>query len=443
VLAAVIVLGIALGAGLSGAPFAIVLGTVGALIAIGAAIYGPALGLAVLALTYPFDLTTYAGPLKLTTSEALLVILTTVLVGRLLFQRGAAVRRTPLDLAVLIFAWATLLSLFGLAGHYSDQLLALVKAAGGFLLFFIVTQSLREQRDVWLAIGAALAAGIVVTAATVVPIVTESQAVSDQTRAIGDVIDPNLYAGYLVLLIPLALAAGLAIRRRVAPFATVVLMLLFLGALLATLSRGGWLGAAIGFAVMVAFLPGRRRLILAIVGGALALLLIAGLAGPVGSRLGNSSGPSPAATLESRLPIWSFALSVVVQHPIFGIGVNNFGNYVDAFRPDLDVNQAHDLFLNVLVERGIIGLAALVTFLFLLFRTLRRIASQSLSTGLARGPDSTRILAVGIIASFAAFLGDSLFDVAYYDYKILLLFWLLAGIAASLPAIKQSAAAPT
>ena len=33
----------------------------------------------------------------------------------------------------------------------------------------------------------------------------------------------------------------------------------------------------------------------------------------------------------------------------------------------------------------------------------------------------------------AAFLADSLFDVAYYDYKILLLFWLVVGIAASLP----------
>ena len=41
-------------------------------------------------------------------------------------------------------------------------------------------------------------------------------------------------------------------------------------------------------------------------------------------------------------------------------------------------------------------------------------------------------------ASLAAFLADSLFDVAYYDYKILLLFWLLAGVRASLPRLFRS-----
>jgi hypothetical protein len=34
-------------------------------------------------------------------------------------------------------------------------------------------------------------------------------------------------------------------------------------------------------------------------------------------------------------------------------------------------------------------------------------------------------------------IADSLFDVAYYDYKIRLLFWLLVGIAASLPRLFQ------
>jgi hypothetical protein len=43
------------------------------------------------------------------------------------------------------------------------------------------------------------------------------------------------------------------------------------------------------------------------------------------------------------------------------------------------------------------------------------------------------VLAAAITAIFVAFLAASLFDVAYYDYKILLLFWLLAGLAASLP----------
>ena len=60
---------------LAGAPLQLVLGTIAALLAAGTAIYRPALGLAILAFTYPYDLDTYFGPIKLTTSYALLAIL--------------------------------------------------------------------------------------------------------------------------------------------------------------------------------------------------------------------------------------------------------------------------------------------------------------------------------------------------------------------------------
>ncbi|MFI5269962.1 MAG: hypothetical protein ACHQ7M_21500, partial [Chloroflexota bacterium] len=167
------------------------------MLAIGAALYRPALGLAILAFSYPFDLTTYAGPLKLTTSEALIGILAVVLVGRHFLRHPPPVQRTPLDLPVLIFAVATVLSLLGLGGYLSDQLVALVKAAGGFLLFFIVTQSLRQRREVWLVVSAILGAGLILAAQTIVPVIQGTAVVSALTRATGDVIDPNLFAGYL------------------------------------------------------------------------------------------------------------------------------------------------------------------------------------------------------------------------------------------------------
>lgn len=420
-------MGIALGAALAGAPSTIVLGTLAALLAIAAAIYRPALGLAVLAFSYPFDLTTYAGPLKLTTSEALIVILAVVLIGRHFARNPPPIERTRLDLPVLIFAVASVLSLFGLGGYLSDQLVALIKAAGGFLLFFIVTQSLRERREVWIVLTAILAAGLILAIETIVPIMQGTDVVSALTRATGNVIDPNLFAGYLVLLIPLAMAGGLAIQWRWAPALAGVAIVLLGAALIATLSRGGWLGFIAGVATMAVLLPGRRRLVLGVAGGAILILLV-GLVGPVADRLGSSSGASPLQTFLDRVPIWSAAVSIFLQHPIFGIGINNFGNYVGAFDPTLDVNQAHDLFLNILVERGLIGLSAFLFVLVALFRTLLR--------GVGLAPTASyRILAVGATASFVAFLADSLFDVAYYDYKILLLFWLLAGIAASLPSL--------
>ena len=47
-----------------------------------------------------------------------------------------------------------------------------------------------------------------------------------------------------------------------------------------------------------------------------------------------------------------------------------------------------------------------------------------------------RALLVGLCAAFAAYLVHSQFDVSYYDYKVLLAFWLLAGVAAALPSTR-------
>ena len=420
-----LVAGLGLGIALTGAPATIVLGTLAALVAIAAAIYRPALGLAVLAVSYPFDLTTYAGPVKLTTSEALLLILALVLIGRHFARNPPAIERTPLDVPVLLFAVATVLTLLGLTGFYSDQLVALVKAAGGFLLFFVVTQSLRERQEIWIVLTAVVAAALVVAVQTILPIIQGVDAVTALSRATGNVIDPNLFAGYLVLVIPVALAFGVAIRQRWAPLLGAGAMLLLGAALIATLSRGGWLGLIVGVATMAALLPGRRRMVLGMAIGVMLILLI-GVAGPVAARLGTGSGASPLQTFLDRVPIWSAAVSMFMQHPLFGIGVNNFGNYVGAYDPSLDVNQAHDLFLNIAAERGLLGLITFGLVVVVLFRTA--------ISGLRRAPGlSYRVLAAGVTASFAAFLADSLFDVAYYDYKILLLFWLLAGMSATLP----------
>jgi len=64
---------------------------------------------------------------------------------------------------VVLFAGATLLSILGLTENYGDQIIALVKAAGGFALFFVVTQGLRERADVWVVVAAIVATGVIHT----------------------------------------------------------------------------------------------------------------------------------------------------------------------------------------------------------------------------------------------------------------------------------------
>jgi len=409
-----------------------VLGTLAALVALGAAIYRPALGLAVLLFTYPFDLTTFVGPVKVTTSYALFAILVGVWVAREILPNPPKWQRTSLDWPVALFAVATYLSLLGLTGNYSDQLVALLKATGGFVLFFIATQSLRSKGDVWLVVGAVFATGLLQSVETILPVVNGTVVVSDATRATGTVNEANDFAGYLVLVGPLAVAAGLTLRHRWLTIAGGVGTLLFGAALVATLSRSGWLGIVVAVIALAVLLPQRRRQIAMIGGGVLTVLLIGGLAGPIADRLGNQAGSSPLDTFLARVPIWSAAVAMFVQHPVFGIGVDNFQNLIDNYNPDLGVNQAHNLSLNMAAERGILGFGTFVGLVVMLFKVLG---------GALRSAPSFpyRVLTAGIIASFLGFFAHSQFDVSYYDYKILLMFWFLVGLAAILPSLQNAA----
>ena len=416
--------GLALGMVLAGSNPTVVLGTLAVLAAVGAVIYRPALGLAVLVFTYPYDLTTWAGPVKLTTSAALMGILLAVWVARQILPNPPALRRTPLDIPVILFAAATYLSVLGFGGNLDQQLVGLLKATGGFLIFFLATQSIQDRRDLWMVLSAVVATGLIQAVSLAFAVFTGAQQISTDSRWTGIVIDPNLYAGYLVLIIPLVMAVGLSIRSRWALAASAVALVAFTVALIATLSRSGWIGVVVATIVLGVLLP-KRRWGLAAVATAIALaLVLSGMLGPIGSRLGPSQQDGPIAMLVSRWDVWTAAVAIARDHPAFGVGVANFINFYPEYSgQSFGIDHAHNILLNMLAERGVIGLIAFGLVLVIMFRSLFIALGRAAST-------TERTLIAGLIAVFAGYLAHSMLDVSYYDYKILLLFWVLAGTAA-------------
>jgi putative inorganic carbon (HCO3(-)) transporter len=390
-------------------------------------LFRPALGVALLAFGYPFDIATKAGPVKLTTSAALMAILVVVWLVRQGRTASWPWRATPLDLPVLAFAGATVLSLLGFAGQVDHQLVGVLKAFGGFLIYFIVTQTLETKQDVWLVLGAVVASGLIQAAWLTVQVLSGGQVVSDTTRATGSVIDPNIFAGYLILLIPLVVAVGLSLRATWSVAVTALAFILLAFALVATLSRSGWLGLSVATIGLAILLPKERWKVLFLVGGVGAALLSAGLVGPIAARLGPGA-QGPTEILVSRWNVWTAAALIFIQHPIFGVGVMNLTNYLPSNSiPGTEIlNDAHNIFLNMAAERGVIGLATFVFFVFVLFRTLRQVLPATRSR-------LDYALVAGLLATFAGYFAHSLFEVSYYDYKVLLLFWLLVGVVASLP----------
>jgi O-antigen ligase len=227
-------------------------------------------------------------------------------------------------------------------------------------------------------------------------------------RPDGNLGNANLLGALLAMAIPLAFARGLrASRFGLLWWAALVLMV---GALVATTSRSGGLGAVAGcLAVIVFMLRGRR----AVMGAAVTVAIVAaGLVLIVASplRLLNDD-PGPA-----RLHLWSDAIRMIAARPLTGWGEDATGIVYGRFlsgdwAPEVD--RAHSGPLDIAATQGVIGLAALAWVLLTLFRGFWRWRFVG---------------SVGPLA--AACIGYSLWVLFNFDWLPATgAFWLLAGTA--------------
>ena len=170
-------------------------------------------------------------------------------------------------------------------------------------------------------------------------------------------------------------------RLRVA-YLTIIAILT--GGIISCMFRSIWLGLTLGFvaSVILGHDRGRRSarglIALVCVGGPLAL--IAGLSGSllgsdfVQRRLLN------VMSVYSRFGAWSIAWKAFKDNPLFGVGYNFFqyyANHLDIryafdFRGVWAADRAHNMFLSVMAENGIAGVAPLVCLLIAVIGRVRR-----------------------------------------------------------------------
>jgi len=187
------------------------------------------------------------------------------------------------------------------------------------------------------------------------------------------------YAGLMEMLIPfpfmLAITRGLTRSIRAFFLFAAILMS---STIFLSQSLGGMIAFAIEFAVLSLILLRQRRSTYReiMVIGALALALVVWLVWlrPAGlvERLARLLNPISDAGATGRFAIVKDSLRMVGQHPILGWGLGTFSDVYPSFRSfytNLWVNEAHNDFVQTLVETGIVGFACAAVFLFLLCRS--------------------------------------------------------------------------
>jgi O-antigen ligase len=136
---------------------------------------------------------------------------------------------------------------------------------------------------------------------------------------------------------------------------------------------------------------------------------------------------SQADFSSGRVSYWQTAFEIFKAHPILGAGLDAFANAFtryDTLNGALRVEQAHNDYLQILADGGIIGLAYVLAFLVILFRNgLRNIASIR--------DDFGRSIAVGALAGCFAIAIHSFFDFPLRTPSNALFFLLLSVLATS------------
>ncbi len=124
-----------------------------------------------------------------------------------------------------------------------------------------------------------------------------------------------------------------------------------------------------------------------------------------------------------RTEIWNVSLQIIKNNLPFGAGIGAYSvayTPYDAFNGLMRVEQAHNDYLQVLADAGIVGLIIGAAFLFLLFRT----GFQNVDTK----NNFRRGIAVGALAGCFAVLVHSFFDFVLHTTAISVLFLTLISL---------------
>jgi putative inorganic carbon (HCO3(-)) transporter len=250
------------------------------------------------------------------------------------------------------------------------------------LLLWVLPRVLRSRGDVQRFVGFLLA-GLAAEATLIIyQAVFGAQYVVGQARPLdlsmaaaparvaGTLGSPNVAAAYLSMLAPLALAVVLAkVSPRLRALAGVAFVLGVAALLLGTVSRGGALALLVGCGIVLVVAT-RRGWVgathLLVLGTALVVIPL-GAGAELIARLHSDAGAA-----EGRIPLLSLAAQMVRDHPLQGVGANNFvAALPDYLTPRYDfawIYVVHNDYLLVFAELGVVGLLAYACFLFRLVR---------------------------------------------------------------------------
>lgn len=317
----------------------------------------------------------------------------------------------PLKYPVLLFCFALIISVaFSL--NRTDSLKELYKYVTGILIFFVIAPLTYENRA--RIIRAMVLAGLVISLLSIyqyffgfrhIIAYLSKEKIADafvldyvtRKRVFFPFVTPNTLAGYLAMIIPLALISKNRIWY-IIPLSFALLLTKSLGALLSL-----FLALSLYFYLKGKF--GKRKIIFL-----LGLLAIIGLVF-ISRASTQKQHLQPVFSTVMRLGYWKDTLKIIKARPLVGVGLGNFNLAQSRY--------AHNSYLQIWAEMGILGI---ISWLWIIFRFFNEGVKK------IKFPAGQNYIIPAALSASVSFLIHNLIDFTFFLPEVSLIWWVILGL---------------
>lgn len=227
--------------------------------------------------------------------------------------------------------------------------------------------------------------------------------------------NPNVYGEYLILAIPIAASMfwtekGFWKKSLLLGITGITLL-----AMVLTFSRGCWLGILFSLAILAVIID-RRFIIL----GIIALMLMPFVLPDTIINRFMSIGNMSDSSTSYRVYIWMGTLAMLKDYWISGIGLGetSFNTIYPLYSyNNIEAPHSHNLYLQIISQFGILGL---IVFMGIVYNFYKDTIISMLK--------EKNIVLAGIIAGSLGFFLESMFDYTWYNYRVILIFWMVIAL---------------
>lgn len=309
------------------------------------------------------------------------------------------------------------------------------------LFYFVVINTARTKKQLFSALTVFAVSGVIVCLYGIAQYVfgwdasaawIDDEMFSDiKMRVYSTLENPNVLGEYILLVLPICAALMWQKPKTLSKLVFAVFTGVLLVTLILTFSRGCWIGAMVIAGLFVTFVCGKIW--------GLALIALPFVPMVLPESIINrflSVGDMKDSSTSYRVYIWMGSLAMVKDFWASGIGpgteafkaVYPFYSYSGIVAP-----HSHNMFLQILVESGIVGIGVFLTTLFMFGKTMIDGYQATEKKGSALGT-----MIVAICTGVIGFAVQGMFDNCFYNYRVFLIFWFTLALGISAVNIAKS-----